>query len=316
MGAALVAPRPVFAQSAKKLLVIVLFPGDSENDERVAQPFFAEMQRVGWTEGENIAYERLAGRGAREYVEHLAKTAAELEPQLIYATSGTLALAAVKATQSVPVLFMTASDPVAIKLVSSLARPGRNATGLYLFRKDAVAKCLQLVREAFPRQTRIGAVFDRRAAEYDRQRALHQEAARNAGLELAAVDFTNFEAIPKIFANFRREGTKTVLMTPSFTLVANRIEAGKFATRNGLALVAYRADWADAGALFTYGTDGAESFKRCAGIANRILRGARPADTPVQQVTKLELVVNMASAKALGLTLPRALVARANRVIE
>lgn len=316
IGAGIVAPRLVFAQSARKALVVVLFPGDSDNDERVAQPFFDEMQRLGWTEGASITYERLSGRGAREYVENLAKIAADLEPQLIFATTGTLALAAVKATQTVPVLFMTAADPVAIKLVASLAKPGGNATGTYQFRKDAVTRCMQLVREAFPHHKRIGVVFDRRGAEVERQRVTYHDAAHRAGLELAAVDFTNFEAIPKIFANYRREGIRAVVMTPSFTLVANRIEAGKFALRNNLALFGYRADWAEAGALMTYGTDGTESLKRTASVANRILKGSPPAETPVEQVTKLELVINMTTAKALGLTIPRQMLARANRVLE
>jgi ABC-type uncharacterized transport system substrate-binding protein len=101
-------------------------------------------------------------------------------------------------------------------------------------------------------------VFDRRGAAVERQRATYADAARHAGLELAAVDFTNFEAIPKIFANYRRDGIRTVVMTPSFTLIANRIEAGKFALRNNLALIGYRGDWAEAGALLTYGTDGSK----------------------------------------------------------
>ncbi|HTN26196.1 MAG TPA: ABC transporter substrate binding protein, partial [Burkholderiales bacterium] len=122
--------------------------------------------------------------------------------------------------------------------------------------------------------------------------------------------------IPKIFANYRRDGIRTVLMTPSFTLIANRIEAGKFALRNNLALIGYRGDWAEAGALLTYGTDGVEALKRSAGLANRILKGSRPADTPVEQITKLELVVNMSSAKTLGVTIPRPVLARANRVLE
>ena len=316
IGAGLVAPRIVLAQPARKALVVVLFPGDSDNDERVAQPFFDEMQRLGWTEGASITYERLSGRGAREYVENLAKIAAGLEPQLIFATTGTLALAAVKATQSVPVLFMTAADPVSIRLVASLARPGGNATGTYQFRKDAVVRCMQLVRDAFPQHKRIGVVFDRRGAEVERQRITYHDAAQRAGLELAAVDFTNFEAVPKILANYRREGIRAVVMTPSFTLVANRIEAAKFALRNNLALFGYRADWAEAGALMTYGTDGTESLKRSASIANRILKGSSPADTPVEQVTKLELVVNMNTAKALGFTIPRPILVRANRVLE
>ena len=315
-GAGILAPGVAFAQATPKLLAVVLFPGDSDNDERVAQPFFDEMQRLGWTEGKNITYERLSGRGAREYVENLAKIAADLEPNLIYATTGTLAVAAVKATEKIPVIFMTAVDPVTVSLVASMTKPGGNATGTYQFRKGAIAKSMQVIRETFPHQKRIGAVFDRRGADVARQRAAYSEAAHKAGLELVAVDFTNFEAIPKIFANYRRDGIRTVVMTPSFTLVANRIEAGKFALRNNLALVGYRADWADAGALLTYGTDGVEALKRSAGIANRILKGARPAETPVEQITKLELVVNLSSAKTLGVTIPRTVLARANRVLE
>jgi ABC-type uncharacterized transport system substrate-binding protein len=132
---------------------------------------------------------------------------------------------------------------------------------------------MHLVREAFPQQKRVGAVFDRVGAELERRRSTYQEAARHAGLDLTAVDFTNFEAIPKIFANLRRDGIRTVLVTPSFTLVANRIETGKFALRNNLALVGYRGDWAEVGALMSYGADGAESLKRSANLAHRILKG-------------------------------------------
>jgi putative ABC transport system substrate-binding protein len=316
LSAGMLVPGAALAQAERKALAVVLFPGDSDNDERVAQPFFEEMTRLGWTEGTNITYERLSGRGAREYVENLAKIAADLEPHVIYATTGTLALAAVKATEKVPVIFMTAVDPVAINLVASMHKPGGNATGTYQFRRDAIARSMQLIRETFPQQKRIGAVFDRRGAAVDRQRANYADAARHAGLELVAVDFTNFEAIPKIFANYRRDGIRTVIMTPSFTLIANRIEAGKFALRNNLALIGYRGDWAEAGALLTYGTDGVEALKRSAGLANRILNGSRPADTPVEQITKLELVVNMTSAKTLGVTIPRPVLARANRVLE
>ena len=316
VGAGILVPGAAFAQSARKALAVVLFPGDSENDERLALPFFEEMRRLGWIEGTNITYERLSGRGAREYVENLAKIAADLEPQLIFATTGTLALAAVKATPSIPVIFLTAADPVAAQLVASLQKPGRNATGTYQFRKDAVAKCMQLLRETFPQQKRIGVVFDRRGGGFEPQRAMYHEAARHAGLELVAVDFTNFEAIPKIFANYKRDGIRTVVVTPSFTLVANRIEAGKFALRNNLALIGYRADWAETGALLSYGTDSVESLKRSAGLANRILKGSPPGEIPVEQVTKLELVVNIASANALGLTIPRSVLARANRVLE
>jgi putative ABC transport system substrate-binding protein len=183
LSAGILVPGAALAQAERKTLAVVLFAGDSDNDERVAQPFFEEMARLGWTEGTNITYERLSGRGAREYVENLAKIAADLEPHVIYATTGTLALAAVKATEKVPVIFMTAVDPVAINLVASMHKPGGNATGTYQFRRDAIARSMQLIRETFPQQKRIGAVFDRRGAAVDRQRANYADAARHAGLE-------------------------------------------------------------------------------------------------------------------------------------
>ena len=316
IGAGLAAPCVAFAQPARPKTVAVLFAGESDDDELAARPFFVEMHRLGWVEGQNIAYERFSGRGSREYVDGLAESAAGLEPQLIYATTATTALAALKATRSVPIVFTTASDPVATGLVASLARPGRNATGAYQFRGDVVARRWQLVREAFPRLARVGAVFDRRAAEYGRQRAMHQDAARQAGPELAAADFTNFEAIAKIFANFRRDGIRAVVVTPSFTLIARRLEVGKLALLNGLALVGYRADWAETGALMSYGADVTESLRRSAGLVNRILKGARPADTPVEQATKFELVINLRSAQALGLAIPQSILARADRVIR
>ncbi len=316
IGAGLVAPRLAFAQPARTVSVVVLFPGDSDDDEPALRPFFDEMRRLGWVEGKNIAYERLAGRGVREYVDGLAKSAASRTPDLIYATSATTALAVVKATDSIPVVFTTASDPVVMGVVESLARPGRNATGAFQSSGDAVYKRLELLREAIPRLKRIGVVFDRRSIEYLQQRAIHQEAARRLGFDLSIAEFANFEAVPKILANFRREGIVVAGLAPSFTLIARRREVGELAARNRIALVAHRVEWAEAGALLTYGAEIADVLRRSAGIAHRILKGTRPAEIPVEQATKFELIVNQRSAIALGVVIPKSLLSRADRVIE
>lgn len=316
MGAGLVAPQLALAQPARTVSVVVLFPGDSEDDERAARPFFNEMRRLGWVEGQNIAYERLGGRGVREYVDRLAQFAAGATPDLIYATTATIAVAVVKATDSVPVVFTMASDPVAAGVVASLARPGRNATGTYQAPGAAVQKRFELVREAFPRLKGMGVLFDRGSLEYMQQKATHQAAARLTGLELSEAEFTNFEAVPKILANFRREGLTAAGLAPSFTLFARRREVSQIAARNRIALIAHRVEWAEAGALITYGAESAEALKRSAAIADRILKGARPADIPVEQATKFELIVNQRTARALGLKLPQSLLLRANQVIE
>lgn len=316
IGASLAAPALVWAQQARQAQVVVLFAGDAEDDEPAARPFFDEMRRLGWVEDGNIAYERLSGRGMREYVERLASAAAEREPDLIYATTTSIALAATKATNDVPVVFTTASDPVANGLVASLARPGRNATGAYHPPGDVVAKRFALLKEALPQQRRIGYLLDRRSAEYERQKTVYPEAAQRTGLELAIVEFTNYEAVAKLLAGFRRDGIAVVALGSSFTLFAHRRDIGLLAARSGLALVAHRVEWADAGALMTYGADVADSQRRSARIADRILKGARPAVLPVAQSTRFELVLNRGTANTLGLTLPPALLKRADRVIE
>lgn len=316
LGAAALAPHLSFAQAARKYSMALLFAGDSEDDEPATRVFFEEMRRRGWVDGTNIAYERLYGRGSREYVEGLAEAAAGRAPDVIFAATTTIALAVLKASEAVPVVFMAASDPVSSGLVKSLERPGRNATGTYQNSSNVVGRRLELIREAFPRRKRIGVLYDRLTAEYRRQKSVHQDAARRAGLELAEAEFTNYEAVAKILARFRREEVGVATLAPSFTLLARRREVSEAAARNRIALVAHRVEWAEAGALMTYGTETADSLRRAAAIADRILKGAKPAEIPVEQSTKFELVINRRTAKELGLSLPAALLKRANQVIE
>ena len=314
MGAGLVAPRLVFAQAAKMVTVAVLFPGDSDDDEPSARPFFEQMARLGWAEGKSVIYDRHSGKGTRQYLATMASIAAGREPDLIYATTASLAAAVLKESDSLPVVFATTADPVAAGLVVSLAKPGRNATGTYRAAGEAASKRFQLVREAMPQLKRMGAVFDRGAQEYQSRKAAHEKAARAVGLELVSVEFTNFEAIAKILAQFKRDGLIAAEITPSFALIGRRLEVGSLAARNGIALFAHRAEWAEAGAVLTYGVDVGESHRRAARIADRILKGAKPSEIPVERVQNFELVVNNRAAEALGIKIPKPLLQRANKV--
>lgn len=297
--------------------LVALFPGEEEDDQPAAQPFFDELRRRGWVESTNIEYERLYGRGAREYMEGLAKSAANRAPDLIYASTAAIALAVLKESDSVPVVFTSASDPVASGLVASLRAPSRNATGAYQSAGDGLRRRVQLLRQVMPGVTRVGLVLDRRATESARQRSLHEDAVRNvSGMSLSVSEFTNFEAVARVLANFRREGVQAVFLSPSVTLLGRRREVVDTATRNKLPLVGHRLEWAEAGAILTYGPDVADTLRRSAAIADRVLRGAKPGEIPVEQASRFELIVNQRSAKALGVSVPAPVLKTADRVIE
>ncbi len=308
-------PRLALAQ-AQPAQVAVLFAGDADDDEPIARAFFDELRRLGWIEGRNIAFELLSGRGMRDYVDRLASHAADLNPSLIYATTATIALAAARITDTVPIVFTTTSDPAASALTELLARPGRNTTGSYHATGDALHRRLSLAKELLPKLTRIGMLLDRRGIGYEDQSNAYPAAARRAGLELAVVEFTNYEAIAKILSGFRRDGITTLTLGSSFTLFARRRDIALAAARSELAIVAHRVEWAEAGALLTYGPDVADSQLRAARIANRILKGGAPGSIPAEQSTKFQLVLNRRTAVALGIAIPPALQKRADRIVE
>ena len=315
LGAGRAAPRLALAQAAPKA-VVVLSAGDSEDDEPAARAFYDEMRTRGWSEGANIAYTRLYGRGSRSYVEGLASSAAGGGADLVVATTGSLALAVMKETDALPVVFTTSIDPASIGLVDSIARPGRNATGVYQVQGDAAAMRYRIARELMPRARKIGVLYDRRSAEVERQKRIQREAAAAAHFELDAAEFTNFEAIAKVLARFRRAGIHLVMSTPSFALLARRREVIGLAEKNGIALVGHRIEFAEAGALASYGPEIADAQRRAAAIADRILRGARPAAIPVERAVKAELVLNQRAARQHGVGLSKALLARADRLID
>jgi len=317
MGAGLALPGFALAQAAKKIpTVAILYAGDSDDDEPVVRPFFEKMAKLGWIEGKSITYDKHSGKGTRQYLATMVSVAADREPDLVYATTASLAAATVKESNKLPVVFTTNSDPVAAGLVESLARPGKNATGAYQITADASQKRFELVRQALPQVKRMGAIFDRIAPDYQARKAAHEKSARAYGLELVSAEFTNFEAIAKILAQFKRENLLAAEITPSFALIARRAEVAKLAAINGIALIAHRMEWAEAGAVLTYGADSGEAHRRAARIASRILKGAKPGEIPVERVQKNELAVNTRVADELALHIPKTVLQRADRVFS
>lgn len=315
--AGLASPALALAQSGPKSRMVVLYPGDSEEDEPATRYFFEELRRRGWIEGSTISFQRLSGRGARRYLEQVATEASGHEPALVFATTGSLAQAVMKDNPALPVVFLSAIDPVSSGLVDTHAVPGRSATGVHqLSAPDAQVRTLEIVREIDPSVRRIGVFFDRHAAEFEAQKQAWQEASAKAGIELRLGEFQNFEAVHRLMVEFRKDNLAFAAIPPSLTMLARRREVVSAATRNRIALVARRSEWPEAGALFSYGTEVAESQRRAAAIADRILRGAKPAQIPVERTMKQELVLNAKTARAMGFTLPRSVLLRADRLVD
>ncbi len=312
IGAGLTAPRFALAQAAKQARVTVIFAGEAEDDEPATRAFFDEMRRLGWIEERNIAYERLSGRGTREYVATLASSAVDGAPDLIFATTASTARAVLAETESIPVVFTTSSDPATLR---SPARPALNAAGVYQVSGDFAAQRVGLLRAALPKLERIGVVLDRRSPEHARQEAVYRAAAHRLGLGVEVRKFTYYEALARILADFRREGIAAVSLGASFTLFARRRDACANAARLGIALIGHRVEWAESGALMSYGAEVADALRRSARIADRILKGARPTDIALERSEKSELVVNRGVARSLGIELPKSLLERADRVI-
>ena len=315
-AASALAPLRLLAQAGRKVTVALLSTGRSNEDDNIGSQFSAEMQRLGWREGQNIAYLRFFTEGSRARLPEIAAAAVARKPDLIFAPTGAAAGAAVRATSSIPVVFVSVSDPIAAGLIKSLPRPGGNATGVFHMGGEIISKRLELVREALPRAKRIGVLLDTVALDAAYQREQHEQSARPRGLEVTMIEFRKFEEVPPALERLKKEGVDVATMSPSFTLAARRREFVDLARRQGLGIVGYRAEWAQSGALFSYGADVAETQRRSAEMATRILKGAKPAEMPVERAARFELLVNQGTAKALGIRLPKILLARADRVIE
>jgi putative ABC transport system substrate-binding protein len=303
-------PRIAPAQPAPRR-VGVLAPSTAAREAVTLKPFFEEMRQLGWIEGQNITFDRVY---ADDRMEDLPQRAAELvarRPDLIYAPPQPAAVAARRATASIPIIFATATDPVGAGLVGSLARPGGNATGIGQF--DSLApKSLQLLREMLPRVRRVGLV----GASGDPRFALDRDALKQLlGAGLQAIPAQNPAEVEAALQTLVKSGVEAIFTTSS--LLFNRRERViELTLPQRVPVVGHRGEMAEAGALLSYSPSLAGQIRASAQFVDKVLRGANPAELPVQQPTKFELVVNLRTAGALDIEVPRTVLLRAERVIE
>jgi putative tryptophan/tyrosine transport system substrate-binding protein len=312
LGAAVaVRPFAAVAQSGKVPTIGALVVG-SPGAEQFWKLFRDAMQQLGYVEGRNIRYEFRSDRGDTSRLPELAAELARLKVDLIVTRFTPAALAAKQATRDIPIVMALAGNPVETGLVESLGRPGGNVTGMSAVGAELAGKCPELIRELLPSASRIAVLVN--APDPFSKPFLEQVRVGGAaaGVTIEPVMINGPDELDAAFASVGRERPDALIVQPS--LPAKR--AAELASKYRLPAVSFIRGIVDEGGLMSYGVDEADAYRRAAVFADKILKGAKPAGLPVEQPTKFELVINLKTAKALGLTIPPALLGRADDVIE
>src|SRR5215468_10762016 len=288
---------------------------DDQQDKVRLAAFQQRLQQLGWTEGHNV---RIDYRFAVADPENYRKYAAELvtlAPDVILAPGQSLPHL-LQATRTIPIVFPIAGDPVGSGLVESLSRPGGNATGFLLFEYDLSTKWLELLKEIAPGVTRAAVLRDPSNITGIGQFAVIQSVARSVGVEVSPLNLRDAGETERAVTAFARLSNGGLIVAASALASVQRNLIIELAARHRLPAVYFERHFLISGGLISYGADQIDGYRRAAGYVDRILKGEKPADLPVQAPTKYELVINLKTAKALGLDLPSSVLARADEVIE
>ncbi len=307
------APLPSEAQPAKVPRIGFLGPS---SPSPFLQAFRQGLRELGYVEGQSIAIEYRSSEGRLERLPDLAIELVRLKVDLIVAVATPGALAAKQATSVIPIVMVGVGDPVGLGYVASLARPGGNITGLSSMSVDLGPKRLELLKETIPRVSRVGVMWN----PGDPARAIElrdtQAAADRLGLRLQSIEVRSPDEIERAFSAILRERPDALIVQQDPLTIAQRARIADLALKNRLPAISVFREFPEAGGLMAYGTNLADLYRRAATYVDKILKGARPADLPVEQPTRFELVINLKTAKALGLTLPQSILIRADHVIQ
>jgi putative ABC transport system substrate-binding protein len=318
-GAAAAWPLAARGQRSNRVRRIgVLMPAAADDPESLARvgAFLQGLQELGWTDGRNVRIEYRWGSGNAERIRKYGAELVALTPDVILAT-GTSAMGPLQqGTRTVPIVFVNVSDPVSSGFVRSLARPSGNATGFSAVEYSFGGKLLELLKQIAPRVTRAAVVRDPSSPSGSGQLGAIQAVGPFVGVEVSAIDARNADEIERAVTEFARASNGGLIVPASSPTIVHRELIITLAAKHRLpAVYEYRFFAADGG-LASYGPDSIDSFRQAAGYVDRILKGEKPADLPVQAPTKYELVINLKTAKALGLEVPVTVRARADEVIE
>ena len=315
-GAAAAWPVATRAQQVGKLPTIGYLGGGGPTSQRAwVDAFVQRLRELGWIEGRTVAIEFRWGEGRAERYAEIAAEFVRLKVDVILAGGTEAAIAAKQATSIIPIVFPTAGDPVGSRLVASLARPGGNVTGLSNLGTGLAAKRLELLREVFPGLRRLAVMINSDYSGGVTERGEIDEAARTLGVEIVSLPIRRVEDIASAFEGLK--GRAEAFYTTGDSLVnTHRLRINTFALAARLPTMFPQREYVEAAGLMSYGANFPGLNRRAADFVDKILRGAKPGDIPVEQPTKFDLVINLITAKALGLTVPPTLLARADEVIE
>jgi putative ABC transport system substrate-binding protein len=311
----LATPLAADAQLPKKIQrigILSLAAGPGPRTEAFRQG----LRELGYVEGQNITFEMKWAERREDRLPQLARELVRSNVDVII-VEGTLATrAAVQATQTIPIVMAFTADPVGTGLVAALARPGGNVTGLSSLAGELSGKRLELVKETVPRLSLVAVLFDPATPAAEAQLKEMELAAQTLGVKLQPLEVREAKDMERAFsaATSKHAGAFTVLADPLMT--EHRARILQLAGKHRLPGMYYAREWSEAGGLMAYGVSSAELSRRAATYVDKILKGAKPADLPVEQPTKFELVINLKTAKALGLTIPQSVLIRADQVIE
>jgi putative tryptophan/tyrosine transport system substrate-binding protein len=278
--------------------------------------FRRELRKLGYIEGKNVAFEYRSAENKLDRLPALADELVRLNVDVLVTGSTAATIAAKNATRTIPIVFLSGSDPVALGLVDSLARPGGNITGFTSIGSVLAGKRLELLKETIPKLSRVAVLWNPQNPASAQSWKESQLSARELGLQLHSMEVSSSDKYDGAFKEAIKARSAALAVTQSPFINSYLTQIADLATKNRLPTISPRGDFVDGGGLMSYGPDQAEPYRRLASMVDKILRGAKPAELPVEQPTKFEFVINLKTAKQIGVTIPPNVLVRADRVIK
>jgi putative tryptophan/tyrosine transport system substrate-binding protein len=304
-------------QQPKTFKVGWLESSTTDRGSKLGEIFLRRLAELGFVEGKNIAFEYRSADNKLDRLPALADELVRLNVDVLLTTATPALIAAKNATKTIPIVFMQlAVDPVAAGFVSSLARPGGNITGLTNIAVELSGKRLELLKETVPKLSRVALMWEPKNAGSAQTWKESQQPAKELGLQLYSMKVSSADQFETAFKDAVKARAAALAVTPMVLASNHRKEIVELAAKSRLPAVYYRDSFVESGGLMSYGADLADHFRRAADFIERILKGGKPADLPVEQPTKFELIINLKAAKQIGVTIPPNVLARADRVIK
>ena len=311
-------PLPVEAQEAPRVVKVgLLTPSSPGGSGHLVAAFRQGFRELGYVEGKTFILEARYGDGKTERLPELARELVRLKADVIVTSTDVATAAVRRQTRTIPIVMALSTDPVGTGFVASLARPGGNVTGLSNITAELGGKRLELLREAVPGLSRVAFLWnpDVRGAVLDYKET--EARARSLRIELTSVEVSAAEDLDRVFATLTSDPVQAfIVAAANIVLFARRPAIARFAQSNRLASIYAAREYVDVGGLMSYGASASDMFRRSALYVDKILKGTKPGDLPVEQPTTFELVINLKTAKALGLTIPQSLLLRADHIIQ